>query len=673
MGKIYKTIDLFAGIGGIRLGFEAYGCENVFSSEWDKYAQMMYEANFHETPFGDINDIAPEDIPEHDILLAGFPCQPFSIAGKGLGFADTRGTLFFNIEAILKAKQPEAFLLENVKRLTTHDNGNTFAVILDRLNKLGYTVYYKVFNSLDFGVPQKRERIYIVGFKNPIQFKFPKPLGYFKPLSEVLEKEEDIPSSYFLSETMKQKRFSALKTIPPKPSIWHENIGGNISPLPYSCALRAGGSYNYLVVNGERRLTSREMLRLQGFPDSFIINIPYSQARKVAGNSVSVPVIQAIAGEMIKTLNEQKTVVKYKELNLFGDYDYIEAKQALDKIISKGRVHLYKPIQIAEILYRDRVYGDIDLADLNTYRNASKRWRDIVCLRFLGRTSTSSARYQDDVFNENAVPPSALEALGTENRQNNGVVEKYIYDRFEQRFSQMSSGLDYCNTHDKSNFQVIDFINLFWNEPGLKRSVDKIYEIVVYALFSALIECLKVKVTVEADKAKQKLLEEFSDFAERVIGLSKERSRITVNARINRVGVTNAADRGLDMWANFGMAIQIKHLSLTEELAENIVSSVSSDRIVIVCKDSEEKLIVSLLTQIGWKSKIQSIVTENDLMLWYEKALRGTFAEEIGDKVLSTLYDEILLEFPATNSDDFNDFKHDREYDSVVLNDIWNS
>ena len=166
-------------------------------------------------------------------------------------------------------------------------------------------------------------------------------------------------------------------------------------------------------------------------------------------------------------------------------------------------------------------------------------------------------------------------------------------------------------------------------------------------------------------------MEEFSDFAERVIGLSKERPMLTVNARINRAGVTNAADRGLDMWANFGMAIQIKHLSLTEELAENIVSSVSSDRIVIVCKNSEERLIVSLLTQIGWKSKIQSIVTENDLISWYEKALRGTFSREIGEKVLSTLYDEILLEFPATNCDDFNDFKHSRNYDSILLNDIW--
>lgn len=304
----YRTIDLFAGIGGIRLGFEAFGCETVFSSEWDKHAAKMYEENFGEKPFGDINEIEPNEIPDHDILLAGFPCQPFSIAGKGLGFADTRGTLFFNIEAILEAKKPQAFLLENVKRLTTHDKGQTFAVILEKLKGLGYTVYTKVFNSLDFGVPQKRERIYIVGFKDPIEFKFPKPLGYYKPLSEVLEKDEDVPESYFLSESLKERRFAALKKTPPMPSIWHENIGGNISPLPYSCALRAGGSYNYLVVNGVRRLTDREMLRLQGFPDSFKINIPYSQSRKVAGNSVSVPVIKAIAEEMMNSLKNRTPI-----------------------------------------------------------------------------------------------------------------------------------------------------------------------------------------------------------------------------------------------------------------------------------------------------------------------------------------------------------------------------
>lgn len=306
----YKTIDLFAGIGGIRLAFESYDCINVFTSEWDKAAKKMYEANFNEIPMGDINTIDPISIPDHDILLAGFPCQPFSIAGKQLGFADTRGTLFFNIEAILKIKKPYAFLLENVKRLTTHDSGRTFKVIIEKLKQLGYTVYYKVFNSLDFGLPQKRERIYIVGFKEPIHFKFPKPLGYYASLTNFLEKDEDVPESFFITEKLKEKRFASVKGTPNYPSIWHENIGGNISALPYSCALRAGGSYNYLLVNGVRRLTGREMLRLQGFPDDFIINVPYSQVRKLAGNSVSIPVIKAIAGEMMVSLKNKK---EYRE------------------------------------------------------------------------------------------------------------------------------------------------------------------------------------------------------------------------------------------------------------------------------------------------------------------------------------------------------------------------
>jgi DNA (cytosine-5)-methyltransferase 1 len=315
----FKTIDLFAGIGGMRLGFQHYGCENVFASEWDKYAQSMYAANFQEKPFGDINLIKPEDIPDHDILLAGFPCQPFSIAGKGLGFSDTRGTLFFNIEAVLRAKKPTAFLLENVKRLTTHDSGRTFKVILDKLNQLGYTVYHQVLNSLDYGIPQKRERIYIVGFKDKIHFAFPQSLGFYKPLSDFLEKDEDVPKNYFISENLKQKRFQAVKAGYPDPSIWHENIGGNISALPYSCALRAGGSYNYLVVNGVRRLTGREMLRLQGFPDDFVINIPYSQVRKVAGNSVTVSVIKCIAHEMLKALNaSQPLSLSFAQTTLFN-------------------------------------------------------------------------------------------------------------------------------------------------------------------------------------------------------------------------------------------------------------------------------------------------------------------------------------------------------------------
>ncbi len=347
-----------------------------------------------------------------------------------------------------------------------------------------------------------------------------------------------------------------------------------------------------------------------------------------------------------------------------------QAKLALDKIIDKARVHLYKPIQIAEILYRDRVYNDINLDDLESYRNASKKWRDIICLTFLGRTSTSSARYQDDVFNANAVPPSVLAVLGEENRGKNGIVESYIYKQFGKRFNQMATGLDYCRTHNKDNFDLSEFLSLFWNEPGLRRSIDKIYEIVVYSLFSTLVEALEVLITVAINGDKIDLLNEFEDFAQRVINLSVNNPTLKLKARINRVGVTNAADRGLDMWANFGLAIQIKHLSLTEELAENIVSSVSSDRVVIVCRDTEKQIIVSLLNQIGWRSKIQSIITESDLVEWYDKSLKGSYAHLLGDSIIHKIMDEIAVEFPVTNQDEFSAFCESRGYE-VITDEQW--
>lgn len=307
-----RIIDLFAGIGGIRLGFEHLGVECVFASEIDKYARAMYEANFGERPFGDINEIAPEDVPEHDLLLAGFPCQPFSIAGKKLGFADTRGTLFFNIEQILAAKQPACFLLENVKQLKTHDGGRTFREIIEKLNRLGYTTYHAVLNSLDFGLPQKRERVYVVGFRSPVPFEFPTPATPRSfSLADVLTPDEAVPEQYFASEQIRNKRLASVKGEPPRPAVWHENIGGNVSALPYSCALRAGGSYNYLLVNGVRRLTDREMLRLQGFPDAFKINVSYAQVRKIAGNSVSVPVIRSIANQMAAALAESDSPVTF--------------------------------------------------------------------------------------------------------------------------------------------------------------------------------------------------------------------------------------------------------------------------------------------------------------------------------------------------------------------------
>lgn len=342
-----------------------------------------------------------------------------------------------------------------------------------------------------------------------------------------------------------------------------------------------------------------------------------------------------------------------------------DAKQALDKVINKSRIHLYKPIQIAEILYRDRTRKDINLSILETYRNPSKKWRDAICLQFLGRTSTSSARYQDDIFNENAIPPHLLVILGEENRDKNGIVEAYIYTKFAERFSQMSSGLEYCANRNKDNFQLFDFISLFWAEAGLRRSIDKIYEIIVYALFSALVEVLELSVEISYNPLKSNILMDFEDFATNVLNLSPNVTNFKTTAKIYRVGVTNAADRGMDMWANFGLAIQIKHLSLSEELAENIVSSVSADRIVIICKEAEQKIIVSLLNQIGWRSKIQSIITEIDLINWYEKALRGEYKDQLGDRMLEILMNEIKVEFPATDDKEFSLFYEGRNYHTI--------
>ncbi len=300
----FTFIDLFAGIGGIRLGFESVGGRCVFSSEFDEDACRTYEANFGEHPSGDITKIEAEDIPDFDILLGGFPCQAFSIIGKREGFNnETCGTLFFEIERILKAKKPKAFMLENVRNLTAHDNGNTFKVILAHLEALGYYVHAKVLNALDYGVPQKRERIIIVGFLQNVFFTFPDPVPQHtrKNLTDILEEEVD--SRYFVKDSIRESRLMRIKNPNyPKPYISHENKAGSITPHPFSAALRAGASANYILINDERRPTEREMLRLQGFPDNFKIVVPYSKVKKQCGNSVAVPVIKAVASQMINAL-----------------------------------------------------------------------------------------------------------------------------------------------------------------------------------------------------------------------------------------------------------------------------------------------------------------------------------------------------------------------------------
>lgn len=302
----FRFIDLFAGIGGIRLGFEHVGGHCVFSSEFDKDACTTYEANFGEHPSGDITKIDAKDIPDFDILLGGFPCQSFSIIGKKEGFAnETCGTLFFDIERILKEKRPPAFMLENVRNLTAHDGGNTFRTIKEHLEALGYHVYAKVLNALDYGVPQNRQRIFIVGFLDDVKFEFPEPVPVEerKTLVDILE--TDVDRKYYVRDEIRISRLERLKDKDyPKPYISHENMAGSITPHPYSSALRAGASANYILINDERRPTEREMLRIQGFPDTYKIVLPYGKVKKQCGNSVAVPVIKAIATEMIKALKQ---------------------------------------------------------------------------------------------------------------------------------------------------------------------------------------------------------------------------------------------------------------------------------------------------------------------------------------------------------------------------------
>lgn len=304
----HTLIDLFAGIGGIRLPFNELGYKCVFSSEWDRHAQQTYLANFGEKPFGDITlEETKKHIPKHfDLLLAGFPCQAFSIMGKMKGFADTRGTMFFEVATILKRHQPEAILLENVKQLTTHDKGKTFGTILRILEELGYHSKWKILNAIDFGLPQKRERVIIVGFRSQkrseaFDFCFDK-VQY--DLKSILEDDNLVDPSLFASDKILQNR---QKQTEGKnlfyPSVWHENKAGNVSVLDHACALRTGASYNYLLINGYRRPSSRELLRLQGFPDNYKIAVSHSEIRRQTGNSVAVPMIRAVAQKIDHILN----------------------------------------------------------------------------------------------------------------------------------------------------------------------------------------------------------------------------------------------------------------------------------------------------------------------------------------------------------------------------------
>ena len=313
----FRFIDLFAGIGGMRLAFEAHGGKCVYSSEWNKYSQETYKANFDDEPDGDITKVEASSIPDHEVLVAGFPCQPFSIAGvskknslgRATGFEDkTQGTLFFDVCRILKEKRPNAFMLENVKNLTSHDRGNTFRVIREALDELDYNVFYQVMDGQAF-VPQHRERIIIVGFDRKrygqdIDFRFDiTPIEPKPTVADILEK--DVDDKYTLTD----KLWNYLQAYAQKHKEAGNGFGYGIAPLDgvtrtLSARYYKDGSEILIAQEGKnpRRLTPRECARLQGFPDTYKIVVSDTQAYKQFGNSVVVPLMTSIAGLIIHKL-----------------------------------------------------------------------------------------------------------------------------------------------------------------------------------------------------------------------------------------------------------------------------------------------------------------------------------------------------------------------------------
>lgn len=312
----YSMIDLFAGIGGTRLGFYQTGrVKSVYSSEWDKFSQKTYYANFGEHPDGDITKVNEKDIPDHDILVAGFPCQAFSQAGKKMGFEDTRGTLFFDVARILREKRPAAFLLENVKNLKSHDHGKTFAVIMNTLKELNYDVHYALFKARDFGAPQNRERIYIVGLnrdkvKSPEKFEFPIPPKPKTCVGDILEPAVD--EKYTISDKLWEGHKRRKAEHKAKGNGFGYSLFNANSPYTNTISARYYKDGSEILIDqgpdkNPRKLTPREAARLQGFPEDFIIPVSDTQAYKEFGNSVCVYTIHAIAEDMLRFLDENYT------------------------------------------------------------------------------------------------------------------------------------------------------------------------------------------------------------------------------------------------------------------------------------------------------------------------------------------------------------------------------
>lgn len=344
-----------------------------------------------------------------------------------------------------------------------------------------------------------------------------------------------------------------------------------------------------------------------------------------------------------------------------------EALDQLNHVISISRIHFYKPIQIAEVLFKNRTSDQAqDLLNLESYRTISRRWRDEKSLRIVGRICSSSAKYQDDVWNDTAMPPKLLNKLAEYNRTHNGIIESYIYTKIKEKHGHLGRIYSYIHKAEPTTFDLAELISMFSSDAGLIRSMDKVYEITVYALFLTLTKALDVSVELKIGNKNVDLINEFEDFTVKVYGLSKSEIYRTLPAFVYRVGATNAADRGLDMWSTFGAAIQVKHLTLKEELLDSISADVTADRLIIVCKQAESRIIDKIFEKTGARSKVQAIVTFEELEEWYIRCLKGTFSSLLAKDLLSRFKSEFEYEFPFVG-DYLGEMWAERKYKDITI------
>ena len=347
----------------------------------------------------------------------------------------------------------------------------------------------------------------------------------------------------------------------------------------------------------------------------------------------------------------------------------VESKKRLDTLIRKSRADLYKPIAIAEVLHQNRV-SYLDIADLSSYRRRSYEWMRSIIEILHRKTTTLNSRYWDQLFDDAVLPPKYLAELASANR-NGGIVECYVYSHVREKFASIAALCANLESMQSDKFSLETFLGFFENNAKFRGSIDKAYEIAVYALFDSLVAEMKATVSLSIDKNAISLLREFEDFSRLILGCDLQHPTIQHPARLFRVGTANANDAGLDMWANFGPAVQVKHLSLQPQAAVDICNGVRADQLVIVCKSCEQESIQSLIGQLGLGEKLRGIITENDLKRWYDKCFLPQYKESLGKRIAVSIIQEMKLEFPLSDSKTFDRFFNERHYDQVTLTGDW--